>query len=206
MLFFSRFISIVFHPINYPLVVTFLYFLLSPEHISDDNKQSIYIMVGLGAYVFPLIMFLLLRKFGMITSFHSASVEERKFPTTILVLMSLIIARFSFKLEETKFLAFFFFGFALALFFTYILLHFKQKISQHSISIISLISFMLCFSYHFQINVIIILIAAFVAKGFVIFSRLKLGEHNAYEICMGLLVGILTQLTSYGMAITYLKN
>lgn len=202
MLFFSKFISVVFHPINYSLAITFLFFLLFPGNISDLNKQSIYIMVALGGYVFPLLMFFVLLKLGMVTNLHTASVEERKFPTIVLILTSIIIARFLFKLEDAKFLSFFFSGYALALFFTYLLLYFKQKISQHTIGIVSLITFLLCFSYHFKVNLLIILIGFFIAKGFVISSRLKL-EHNSYEVFIGTLLGILTQLTSYAMALTY---
>lgn len=194
---FNKFISFFFHPINFSLIGAVVYFLFVPKFIFKPQEHLILAVIFVGSYVFPVVLLILLKRFGMINSFHMVSIEERKFPTLLFISISYIIGNWLFKSNVVDLLSLIFFGYGLALILSYILLHFKIKISLHTAAISGLLGFLIYFSYFYKINLIIILAILFALSGIIGSSRLKLKAHNLQEVSLGYVIGLSSQFLVY---------
>lgn len=194
---FPKFISYFFHPINFPIIGTILYFLLLPEYIFKAQEHLILIVTIVGTYVFPLFILVLLKQFEMIKSYHMETIEERKFPTVLFIGISLILGNWLLKTNVVNVLSLFYFGFTLALTCSYLALHLKLKISLHTGAVGGLIGFLICFSYHYKINVVLFLSLFFLISGLIAYSRIRLQAHKVNEIVIGFILGIFSQIIMY---------
>lgn len=194
---FSKFISYFFHPINFPILGSILYFLLLPEYIFKPQEHLIIAVIFVGTYVFPIFLLILLKRFGMIESYHMKNIEERKFPTLLFISISYILGNWLYKSTVVDVLSLFYFGYGLVLIFAYIFLHFKIKISLHTAAIGGLIGFLIYFSYYYKINLIILISVFFLISGFIAYSRLRLHAHSIREVFLGYTIGILSQFVVY---------
>lgn len=194
---FSKFISYFLHPINFPIIGTILYFLLIPEYIFKPQEHLIITVILLFTYAFPLILLLLLKRFKMIDSYHMVTIEERKFPTLLFVSISFILGNWLYKSNIVDILSLLYFGYGLSLLFSYLLLHYKLKISLHTSAAGGLISFIIYFSYTYQLNLIVLISILFIVSGLIASSRLRLKAHNVSEVLLGFLFGLVSQLIVY---------
>lgn len=194
---FSKFISYFFHPINFPIIGSVIYFLLIPEYIFKPQEHLILSVILIGTYVFPLFTLIVFKKFGMIESFQMTGIEERKFPTLLFISISFIVGNWLFKLSVVTILALFYFGYSLALFFSYFLLKYTLKISLHTASIGGLTGFLICFSHYYKINLIFLLSVLFLISGIIAYSRLRLQAHTSREVLLGYIFGIFSQFVVY---------
>ncbi len=198
---FSKFISYFFHPINFPILGSILYFLLLPEYIFKPQEHLIIAVIIIGTYIFPLFLLILLKRFEMINSYHMETIEERKFPTLLFISISYIIGNWLFRLSIVDILSLFYFGYMLVLVSSYVFLYYKLKISLHTAAIGGLIGFFIYFSYFYKINLILILSIFFLISGLIASSRLKLLAHNTYEVFLGFVIGILSQFIVFSIYI-----
>jgi len=129
------------------------------------------------------------------------TIEERKFPTLLFISISYIIGNWLFKSTIVDILSLFYFGYGLTLICLYILLYYKLKVSLHTAAIGGLIGFFIYFSYYYKINLILILAVFFLVSGLIASSRLKLLAHNVYEVFLGFVIGILSQLIVFSIYI-----
>ena len=194
---FSKFISYFFHPINFPLLGSILYFLLIPEYVFKPQEHLFLTIIALGTYVFPFLLLILLKHFEMIHSFQMVTIEERKFPTLLFTSISIFLGYWLNKSTVVDILSLFYFGYGLMLISSYILLYIKLKISLHGAAIGGLIGFLICFSYYYKINLILILSVFFFISGLITSARLRLCAHNTYEVFLGYFLGIITQFIVY---------
>ncbi|WP_144439137.1 hypothetical protein [Lutibacter profundi] len=190
---FSKFISYFFHPINFPILGSILYFLLIPEYIFKQQEHLILIVLLLGTYIFPLFLLALLKRSKMIHSYHMETIEERKFPTLLFISICIFLGYWLFKSSIVNILSLFYFGYGLGLIISYLFLYLKFKISLHTAAIGGLIGFLICFSYYYKINLIVILSILFIISGLIATSRLRLQVHNPREVYLGYIFGILSQ-------------
>ncbi|NOR28704.1 MAG: hypothetical protein GQ540_09285 [Lutibacter sp.] len=194
---FSKFISYFFHPINFPILGSILYFLLLPEYIFKPQEHLIITVLLVGTYIFPLFLLILLKRFGMIDSYHMVTIEERKFPTLLFITTCYILGNWLFKSTVVDILSLFYFGYGLVLISTYILLYNNFKISLHTAAIGGFIGFLIYFSYHYKINLIILLSIFFLISGFIASSRLRLQAHTSLEVVFGFVIGLISQFIVY---------
>ncbi len=194
---FSKFISMFFHPINFPIIGALIYFLFRPKYIFKPQEYTILSVILIGTYVFPIIFLFILKRYKMIYSFHMVSIDERKFPTLLFTAISVIIGNWLFKTAIVDLLAVLFFGYAFAFIISYLFLYLKLKISLHTAAIGGLIGFLIYFSFFYQINLIAIIAFFFILSGFIASSRLRLKAHTALEVFLGFFVGLLSQFILY---------
>ncbi len=194
---FNKFISFFFHPMNFSIIGAVIYFLFVPKYIFKPQEHLILLVIFVGSYVFPVLLLALLKRFGMINSYHMDTIEERKFPTILFISISYIIGNWLFKSNVVDLLSLIYFGYGLALILSYILLYFKVKISLHTAAISGLLGFLIYFSYYYKINMIIILAILFALSGIIGSSRLKLKAHNLKEVSLGYIIGISSQFIVY---------
>lgn len=190
---FSKFISYFFHPINFPILGSILYFLLNPEYIFKQQEHLILIVLLLGTYIFPLFLLALLKRSKMIHSYHMETIEERKFPTLLFISICIFLGYWLLKSSIVNILSLFYFGYGLGLIISYLFLYLNFKISLHTAAIGGLIGFLICFSYYYKINLIVILSILFIISGLIATSRLRLQVHNPREVYLGYIFGILSQ-------------
>lgn len=194
---FSKFISYFFHPINFPIIGTILFFLFIPKFIFKPQEYTILAVIFIGTYLFPIILLWLLKRFGMINSYHMVTIEERKFPTLLFISISFIIGNWLYKSLIVDILALLFFGYGLSLICTSIFLYLKLKISLHTLAISGLIGFLIYFSYFYKINLIPIMALLFALGGLVASARLRLRAHQLNEVILGCVVGFASQFIVY---------
>ena len=194
---FLKFISYFFHPINFPILGSILYFLLIPEYIFKPQEHIIIAVILIGTYIFPLFLLMLLKRFKMINSFHMVSVEERKFPTLLFISISYIIGNWLFNSTIVDLLALYYFGYGLVLICSYIFLYFKIKISLHTAAIGGLLGFLIFFSYYYKLNLVILLSTFFLLSGLIASSRLRQLAHTINEVSLGFIFGIFSQFIVY---------
>ena len=194
---FSKFISYFFHPINFPIIGTILFFLFIPKFIFKPQEYIIIAVIFIGTYVFPILLLWLLKRFEMIKSYHMVSIEERKFPLLLFISIAFIIGHWLYKSGIVDVLSLYFFGYGLSLIFITMLLYLKIKISLHTLAISGLIGFVIYFSYFYKINLIAIIAALFILAGLVGTARLKLRAHRLNEVILGVIIGLAGQFLVY---------
>lgn len=193
----AKFISYIFHPITFPIVGAFIYFLLVPSYIFKQQEYLFLIVIFIGTYVFPLVLLLLMKSFKMISSYHIDSIKERKFPIVLFISIAYIIANWLAKAGTVDILSILFYGYALGLLLAYLLLYIKFKISLHSSAIAGLIGFLIYFSIYYQQNVLYLLIALTILGGLIGSARLKMGAHSLKEVLWGGVLGVASQFAAY---------
>ncbi len=196
---FSRFVSIFFHPINFPILGTLIYFLLLPRYIFKPQEYMIVSVILIGTYVFPIVFLFLLKRFRMINSYHMVTIEERKFPTLLFISITYILANWLFKTSLVDILSLHFFGYGFGFILSYIFLYIKIKISLHTAAIGGLIGFLIYYSYYYQINLIPALVVLFILSGFIASSRLRLKAHTPKEVFLGFFTGLVTQFLAFAI-------
>ncbi len=194
---FSKLLSSFFHPINFPIVGAILYFLLLPKYLFIEQERLLLTVIFVITYIFPLILIILLKTFKMINSYHMTTIEERKFPLILFISITVFIGYWLLKSTVVDLLSLFYFGYALGLSITYILLYFKIKVSLHTAAISGLIGFILYFSFYYKVNLILILAILLLLNGVIATSRLRLQAHKFNEVLLGFIIGLVTQLLVY---------
>jgi len=196
---FAKFISYFFHPINFSIIGALLYFLLLPKYIFKPLEHTILIVLFMSTYVFPIVLLFLMKRFGMINSYHMSTIEERKFPTLLFISISIFIGYWLYKSTVVNLLAFFYFGYGICLIGSYILLYFNRKVSLHMAAIGGLIGFLIYFSILFEINLTILFIILFFFSGIIASARLRVQAHIVSEVFWGFLLGIFSQFIAFSI-------
>lgn len=194
---FSKFISYLFHPINFSLFGAFLFFLFIPKFIFIPQKYTILSVIFIGTYIFPILLLGLSKRFKMINSYHMVTIEERKYPTLLFILFAFIIGHWLYKSSIVDILSLFFFGYGLSLIIAYLFLYVNIKISLHTLGIYGLIGFLIYFSYFYKMNILVVLALLFVLGGVIASARLRLHAHQLNEVILGSIIGLTMQFVVY---------
>lgn len=200
----SKIISYFFHPINFATVGAIIYFLFIPKFIFKPQEYTILAVIFIGSYLFPLMLLALLKRFGMIQSYHMVTIEERKFPTLLFISISFIIGHWLYKSAIVDILSLFFFGYGISLICTSLLLYLHVKVSLHTLAISGLIGFLIYFSYFYEINIITILAVLFILGGLIGSARVKLRAHQLKEVILGGAIGLTAQFLGYFIYMVYI--
>lgn len=191
---FHRIISSLLHPILFPLIGSIFYLLTIPRYISDKYKLLILSIIFLGTYLLPIMLLWLLKRLNMIQSFHLSTIEERKFPMLLLTFLGILIGRMLFKIAIVNDLATFIIAGSFALLLVYGFLWLRIKVSIHTLGVGGLIGFLMKLSMEYHQNSLLILAFLFVLFGVIANARIKLKAHTFWEVILGLIIGVATQL------------
>ena len=194
---FEKIISYLFHPVLFSTISTLLYFILIPNYLPSAFKYKILLVVFISTYVIPILFLFILKKRKTIDDFHLKTIKERKLPIAFFATITLLL---SYRLLETNavnILAFSFLGVFLALISVLLFFTAKIKSSLHTLSIGGLIGFVVVISYHYKIQILIIIATLIIIFGIIAYARLKLKAHNNKEIYLGFIIGIITQALVY---------
>jgi len=189
-----RIISSFLHPILFPILGSVFYLFIIPRYISDKYKLLVLAIIFVGTYLLPIMLLIILKRFKMIQSFHLSSIEERKFPMLLLTFLGILIGRMLFRIAIVNDLAVFIIAGGFALLLVYGFLWLGIKVSIHALGIGGLIGFVMRISVVYHQNFLLVIALLFVLFGIIANARIKLKAHSFFEIIVGLIIGVATQL------------
>lgn len=196
---FSKIISHTLHPIVFPIIGVFLYFIFIPRYISSSTKRTLLISIFISTYILPIVFMYLIKRLKFIDSYYLKTIEERKFPLLFFTILSYLLGILLYRIHIVPGLALFFFGVTLTLLIAYLLTFVNFKISLHTMGIGGLIGFLGLLSYTYEVNLIGVIAFFFVIAGYIASSRLKLEAHEEKEVYFGFIVGLAMQLIVYSI-------
>lgn len=191
---FLNIISYVFNPLFVPVGGTVIYFLVTPKYSSLEIQSGNILPIFILTVIIPIILFLILKNLGIISSIFLPTLQERKYPLYISCVILLMILYKVIPNNYVHELFYFFTGLLTASGAALILLFFKFKTSIHLLGMGSILMFMVGLSIHFETNITLAISIFTVLTGLVATSRLYLKAHNKAELLIGFLVGSCSQL------------
>jgi len=194
---FHKFISVILHPIVIPTIGVFLFLALTPNVIQKERQYLVLSIVFFSTYILPIILLVILKTLGFIKSFQVVSINERKIPLFLMLLVFYILGSILIKIPVFKELGVLFYGTNLALIATYMLFFFKIKTSLHILSMSSTLGFFLIYGALHSISILPIAISIIVLTGLLASARLHLKAHNPQEIYLGFFLGVTSQCLGF---------
>jgi hypothetical protein len=184
----------IFHPLFMPLLGVLFYYRVTPRFVQPEIIYSHLMVVAIVTIAIPLVLFFLLKNFGVISSIHLRDVRERKLPLMIQCILLLLLLKFVFHPYDHLALYYFFLGVLFTTLTALILVFFKFKVSLHQMAIAGVSMFVIMISIHFEINLIAWMALACIANGLVMSSRLYTKSHTLPELIIGFIIGAFPQL------------
>ena len=189
--------SYIYHPIFTPIYGTLFYFLVSPSYdfIPLNRIYLILIQVVILTLLLPLSLYFLFVSLGIISSFTEASLKERRIPLAIQAFLLFFLLKFSVSLDELPELYYYFLGGFLSSIIALISVLLKFKASLHMIGISSLTVFIFGLATLYELPLVNSVALSIICIGLVASSRLYMKSHTNIELLVGLLIGILSQVS-----------
>lgn len=153
-----------------------------------------FIQIFILTLLLPICFYMLLKTLKYVKSFTEATIEERKFPIFIQIILLYFLLNFT--VLETHFpeLFKFFQAGLISAFLVFISVLLRFKASLHMIGITSLFVFVMMLTSYFEIEATFTLAYLIMCIGFVASSRLYMKAHTPIELFIGMLIGGLPQI------------
>lgn len=123
-----------------------------------------------------------------------SDISQRKIPLLLQTMLFSVLVTKSITLGRFPELHYFFLAGIISSIIAFLLLFIKIKSSIHLIGTSALTVFIIGLSYHFQINILNIIIFVMIMNGFVASSRLEMKAHSSKELLIGFMIGALPQI------------
>lgn len=197
----AHLISLVFHPLFIPLIVTWYLAYLQPglfTGFSANEKQMVLIRVGYNTIFFPALTVLLLKAIGFLKNIYLKTQRERIIPyiaTNIFYFWTYLVLKNHEGTPTilTSFILGIFLASSIAL-----IANIYFKISMHGLGVGAFSGIMLLLVFTgFPYTVFLPAMIVFILTGIVATSRLIVSNHTPFEIYTGILIGIFCQLIAY---------
>ena len=186
----AKIITVIFHPLFMPLYGMVIIF-AAPTlfgYLPFNIMKLIFLIILVNNVLLPISLLPFFVHRGIISSYTINERKERNVPLIISTVLYGTTSYIIFRFPIPVFLKSFIFSTAfLSLIVT--LINFKWKISLHSVASGALIALVLILSVKMLTPLQWYLIAAFIAAGLTLSSRLKLNMHNPQQVWVGLLTG-----------------
>lgn len=187
-------VSYIFHPLFIPMGGTISYFFITPKFSSLQLQSGNVLPIFILTVIIPIILFLILRNLGLISSIFAPKLEERKYPLYLSMIIHFMILYKVIPLNYINELYYFFVGLLIASFTTLLLLFARIKASVHLLGMGSILVYLVGLSIHFEINITFAIAIFTFMTGLVATSRLFMKAHSKIELVIGFLVGCCSQL------------
>lgn len=186
-------VSILFHPIFLPSVVTGAYLYMLPLPLLMAQKYLIFFIVVGSTFVVPTSTLLLLRLVGIVKTYEAETIKERKIPVMLMIVNYLFLGQVLQDIWQVRELMFLAYGTALGLVVTMFMFYKNTKISLHMLGMSGLLGFILLYgaNYGYVTNIIALLIILLGGLGT---ARLELHAHNVKEVVLGTVLGLVSPL------------
>lgn len=194
MQYFLRGVSYVFHPLFIPIGGTLSYFLVTPRLNSLQIQSGNILPIFILTIIIPIILFLILKNLGLITSIFAPNLKERKYPLYFSMIIYLMILYKVIPLNYINELYYFFVGLLIATFSILLLVFTRIKASIHLMGMGSILIYLVGLSIHFEVNITFAIALFTLMTGVVTTSRLFMNAHSKVELLIGFIVGSCSQL------------
>lgn len=181
--------SYIFHPIFVSIYGAILYFLFTKNISLLAEVYLSFIQIFILTILLPLCFYALLKTFKIVKSFTEATIEERKFPIFIQILLLYCLLNFTILESHFPELYKFFQAGLISAFLVFISVMLRFKASLHMIGITSLFAFVMMFTSYLEIEATFTLAYLIMCMGFVASSRLYMKAHTPIELIVGILIG-----------------
>lgn len=187
----AKSLSVLFHPILYPIYSILLLFFFDHLFIVKTPYQiKLYVfgVVFLNTIVMPLLLMWFLQKRGIISSLRLENKAERLYP--LIVSLAFYISTW-FLISRLNLIPLYTYIFVLSsvLMALAIGVNVIFKISLHSLGAAGFSAALLGISYFYNIQFPFLIIVAFVLTGLIASSRLILNAHKPAQVYIGLILG-----------------
>jgi hypothetical protein len=186
--------SYIFHPIFISIYGSWLYFAFTENLKLRAEVYLSLIQIFILTILLPLSFYLLLKTLKRVESFTEATIEERRLPIFIQLVLMYLILKFSVLNENFPELYKFFQAGFLSAFLVLLSVFFRFKASLHMTGITSLFVFVALFTSYLEIDAIQTLAFLVMCMGFVASSRLYMKAHTSIELLVGILIGGFPQI------------
>lgn len=190
---FHKTISTLLHPIVVPTIGVILYFILIPHSLIRKQQLVMLALVFGFTYIVPVFILLILKGLGLIKNFQLHSINERKIPLFLMIVIFYFLGKSLFSISLIRDLAILFYGTALSLIIIYVLFSAKIKASIHLLSMGSALGFFLILTDKYDISMLPIIMIIVLLSGLLGSSRLHLNAHTTTEVYAGFFIGIICQ-------------
>lgn len=186
--------SYIFHPIFISIYGAFLYFLFTKNlKLTTEVYLSIF-QIFILTILLPICFYTLLKTLKVVKSFTEATIEERKYPIFIQILLLYCLLNFTILDIHFPELYKFFQAGLLSSFLAFILVLLRFKASLHMIGCTSLFTFIMMLTSYLEIEATYTLAYLIMCMGFVASSRLYMKAHTPFELIIGILIGGVPQV------------
>lgn len=186
--------SYIFHPIFISIYGAVFYFIFTKNISLLAEVYLSFIQIFILTILLPLCFYALLKTLKIVKSFTEATIEERKFPIFIQILLLYCLLNFTILVSHFPELYKFFQAGLISAFLVFISVMLKFKASLHMIGITSLFVFVMMFTSYLEIEATYTLAYLIMCMGFVASSRLYMKAHTPTELLVGIVIGALPQL------------
>ena len=191
---FLKSLSYILHPLFVPLMGAFGYFLITPKYSPVGVESNITLPTFILTIIIPIIAFFILKNIGLISTIFAPTVQQRRYPLFIHIVLLLIMV---YKVVPDKYyleLHYFFMGLLTSSITALLLLFINKKVSLHLMAMGNLVMFAIGLSIHFEVNIATVISALILATGLLATSRLYLKAHSKVEVFIGFFIGLFAQL------------
>lgn len=188
---FSYALSVVFHPVFVPLIITFIIFNL-PVYpfifLNPKAKLLLYSLVFINTAILPVVFTFILYKIGIVKSIEINERKQRTIPLIIAMLMLFFTYLSCLKLNLPQLWYNVLIIQTLIILFA-LIINFFFKISLHMISWGSIAALVILLSRFFNLDYFLLINLVILISGLVAYARLSLKAHKAEEVFFGFALG-----------------
>ncbi len=188
-------ITYLLHPILMPLLGSIIYLSISPRFIPVNIIESKIFGLTIVTVLIPIVLFFFLKTTRIISSIHLEKVKQRKIPLMLHSFLLLLVIKTMIDINNFPELYFFILGILFSTLSALFMVFFSIKISLHMLGTGSVTMFIITLSIHFGINLTLLIAILIIVNGLLATSRLHHKAHTYLELLLGLLIGIIPQLT-----------
>lgn len=173
---------------------TLLYFIFSNNLNFLAEVYLTFIQIFILTILLPISFYMLLKVLKKVKSFTEATIEERKLPIFIQIVLLYFLLNFTVLASHFPELYKFFQAGLVSSFLVFLSVMLKFKASLHMIGITSLAVFVMMLSSYLEIDTTYTFAFLIVCMGFVASSRLYMKAHTPKELIVGIIIGALPQM------------
>ena len=191
---FCNVVSWVLLPLLMPVYGLILAFNLSILSFAPTSSKVVFTAITAGInFVLPVLVFLLLKRLGLIGDIGLNQRRERLVPYIVTILCMGATGVFMFTRHAPSWLVMFFAGGAVAAFVN-LMINFRWKISAHAAAIAGVVAMLVRIMHNDvpQPGMLTWLITFIVLSGVLGSARVWLGRHTPFQVLAGYAVGFLS--------------
>lgn len=195
---FATLLSYLTHPLLVPML-GLLVISNSGTYAADMDthfNQFIYLTVFVMTFLMPVTLIALFLYSGLAKSIHFSERKERLIPLYVTLIFYVAAYFLIRKLPVSQVYQRFIFSASLSVLFVLAISYF-WKISAHLVAWGGLVGLILSLSLRFDTDLMLFLIISLFCSGCVGYARLRLDEHDAFQVYAGFSLGFLIMMTVF---------